>query len=107
MTEKVYCVIIDYHETYANRNTFEIIGLYHTKKNAYKQAFLYEFEHNKKFIKNCQVFEDLLKNFDSNFEKDSEKFIHQWKHLREKCLNISMEISQGYRFNILETLIMD
>lgn len=107
MEQEVYCVIIDYHETYANRNTFKIIGLYHSRKNAYKQALLYEFEHNKQFIKNCQVFEDMLNNFDLEFDKNSEKYIEKWIHLREKSLNVSMDISNGYRFNILETLIMD
>jgi hypothetical protein len=115
--EKIFCVVIDYHETYANRNSFEIIGVYKSKKNAYKQAILYEFEHNKQYSRDnydVEKYEKLLSEclteFDNpeNDEDKNKNIIEKWINFRENLLRVSYEgISTGYRFNILETMIMD
>ncbi len=111
MTQKIWCAMVDFHENFENRNTSTVIGLYRSKKNAYKQALLYEFEANKKWFRDKYDtirYEKLINIFDEQFEINEENFIEKWISIREDCLNNSIiGLSSGYRFNIISSEIMD
>ena len=110
--EKVYSVHVRY------LGDIEAIGLFRSKKNAYKQAYSYEFNGNKRIFEgNLGLYEELYERFDDEFDKDNKKFIDTWITAREKALStirlkgeqgvLAFGVHAGYRHIVTEVKIMD